>query len=208
MIDLELRDRIAELGGDDVIVYDNPSFDRSIIGLSEDDRVIYAWDKMVGELMDDDDMSYEEKPTEIYNPKDVEIVKCDGNYYMDHCDLYNYMHHCAKPTYESAIEDIIEAYEIPELCLDSVIVLIDEETIADMDNRERAIIGNSYVRFEVKNKNDLFNTSLDDSDDIFEYHYQNEPNNNDVDDDLLEENTSHNSNSTYANILLESLNKN
>ena len=155
-----------------------------------------------------DDMSYEEKPTEIYNPKDVEIVKCDGNYYMDHCDLYNYMHHCAKPTYESAIEDIIEAYEIPELCLDSVIVLIDEETIADMDNRERAIIGNSYVRFEVKNKNDLFNTSLDDSDDIFEYHYQNEPNNNDVDDDLLEENTSHNSNSTYANILLESLNEN
>lgn len=60
MIDLELRDRIAELGGDDVIVYDNPSFDRSIIGLSEDDRVIYAWDKMVGELMDDDDMSYED----------------------------------------------------------------------------------------------------------------------------------------------------
>lgn len=155
-----------------------------------------------------DDMSYEEKPTEIYNPKDVEIVKCDGNYYMDHCDLYNYMHHCAKPTYESAIEDIIEAYEIPELCLDSVIVLIDEETIADMDNRERAIIGNSYVRFEVKNKNDLFNTSLDDSDDIFEYHYQNEPNNNDIDDDLLEESTSHNSNSTYANILLESLNEN
>ena len=155
-----------------------------------------------------DDMSYEEKPTEIYNPKDVEIVKCDGNYYVDHCDLYNYMHHCAKPTYESAIEDIIEAYEIPELCLDSVIVLIDEETIADMDNRERAIIGNSYVRFEVKNKNDLFNTSLDDSDDIFEYHYQNEPNNNDIDDDLLEESTSHNSNNTYANILLESLNEN
>lgn len=154
-----------------------------------------------------DDMSYEEKPTEIYNPKDVEIVKCDGNYYMDHCDLYNYMHHCAKPTYESAIEDIIEAYEIPELCLDSVIVLIDEETIADMDSRERAIIGNSYVRFEVKN-NDLFNTSLDDSDDIFEYHYQNEPNNNDIDDDLLEESTSHNSNNTYANILLESLNEN
>ena len=60
LIDRELRDFIAELAGDDVIVFDNPSFDHSIIGLSEDDRVIYSWEKMVAELMNDDNMSYED----------------------------------------------------------------------------------------------------------------------------------------------------
>lgn len=60
MIDYELRRHIAELSGDNVVVFDNPSFDRSIIGVSEDDRVVYEWDLMVGELMDDEGMSYED----------------------------------------------------------------------------------------------------------------------------------------------------
>ena len=60
MIDYELRSIIAEFVGDDVVVMDNPSFDASIIGLSADDRVIYDWDLMVQELMDDEEMSYED----------------------------------------------------------------------------------------------------------------------------------------------------
>lgn len=58
MIDQKLRKHIAELYGNDVIVFDNPSFDRSIIGISHDDRVIYEWDKMVEELMADEGMSW------------------------------------------------------------------------------------------------------------------------------------------------------
>ena len=60
MIDHELRECIAEIGGDNVVVMDNPSFDESIIGMSTDDRVIYSWNDMVEELMYDDDMSYED----------------------------------------------------------------------------------------------------------------------------------------------------
>ncbi len=49
MINKELRESL-ECG---VVVFDNPSFDNSIIGFSADDRVIYDFDLMVRELMAD-----------------------------------------------------------------------------------------------------------------------------------------------------------
>lgn len=54
------RDTLVELGFEDAIVFDNPSYDDAIIGTSHDDRVVYSFEKMVECLMNDDGMSYEE----------------------------------------------------------------------------------------------------------------------------------------------------
>ena len=55
-VDLQLR---AELP-DDAIVFDNMAYDSSIIGITTDGRIVYDYDKMVDELMQDEDWSYED----------------------------------------------------------------------------------------------------------------------------------------------------
>jgi len=59
MIIQEIRD---ELNEQDVmaVIFDDPSFDRSILGLSTDGNIIYSLNSMIQELMEDDDISYEE----------------------------------------------------------------------------------------------------------------------------------------------------
>lgn len=42
---------------DDAIVFDNPSFDNSIIGITTDGKAVYDYVKMVDELMEDDNIS-------------------------------------------------------------------------------------------------------------------------------------------------------
>jgi hypothetical protein len=42
---------------DDTIVFDNPSFDNSIIGVTTDGHAVYDYEKMVEELMKDDNIS-------------------------------------------------------------------------------------------------------------------------------------------------------
>ena len=44
---------------EEVVIFDNPSYDEAFIGLSHDDRAIYDYDKMVHCLMDEG-MSMEE----------------------------------------------------------------------------------------------------------------------------------------------------
>lgn len=41
---------------DEAIVFDNPSFDNSIIGVTTDGNVVYDYDKMIEELMNDEDI--------------------------------------------------------------------------------------------------------------------------------------------------------
>lgn len=50
------RELLCEMGHEDAVVFDNPEFDSAIIGISDDNRVIYDYDKMVAHLMDIDDM--------------------------------------------------------------------------------------------------------------------------------------------------------
>lgn len=59
MIIQELRDYIAEIN-EEAIMFDDPSFDHSIVGLSEDGRVIYDYDLMVDEMSQDDNIDPEE----------------------------------------------------------------------------------------------------------------------------------------------------
>lgn len=53
MIIPEIREQLARME-DDIVVFDNPSFDNSIIGITFDDRVIYSYEKMIMELVEDD----------------------------------------------------------------------------------------------------------------------------------------------------------
>lgn len=52
-INKEIRENLPE----DTMVFDNASYDNSIIGVSTDGRVVYSFSKMVEELMTDNGWS-------------------------------------------------------------------------------------------------------------------------------------------------------
>lgn len=56
MIKQNLRDAISQVC-EDALVFDNPSFDDSIIGVSTSGSVIYSYAKMVNEFMRDENCS-------------------------------------------------------------------------------------------------------------------------------------------------------
>lgn len=55
-VNLQLRAELPE----DAIVFDNMSYDGSIVGVTTDGRVVYDYDKMIEELMEDEGWSYNE----------------------------------------------------------------------------------------------------------------------------------------------------
>jgi hypothetical protein len=55
-VNSEIRNKLPS----NTLVFDNHSYDDSIIGTTFDGRVIYDFDKMVSELMTDEGWSYEE----------------------------------------------------------------------------------------------------------------------------------------------------
>lgn len=57
---MSIRPHIRALLPDNSIVCDNPSFDRSIVGVTTDNRVVYDYDQMVEEMMRDEDCSYDD----------------------------------------------------------------------------------------------------------------------------------------------------
>ena len=56
VVNLELRAELPE----DAIVFDNMSYDGSIVGVTTDGRVVYDYDMMVEELMEDEKCSYDD----------------------------------------------------------------------------------------------------------------------------------------------------
>jgi hypothetical protein len=55
-VNIQLRDELPE----DAIVFDNMSYDGSIIGVTTDGRVVYDYYKMIEELMQDEEWGYED----------------------------------------------------------------------------------------------------------------------------------------------------
>ena len=53
-VNLELREELPE----EAIVFDNMSYDSSIVGVTTDGRVVYDYNKMIEELMQDEEWSY------------------------------------------------------------------------------------------------------------------------------------------------------
>ena len=57
---MAINEDIRQELDDEAIVFNNPSFDNSIIGVTTDGQVVYDYEKMVEELMKDDDISEQE----------------------------------------------------------------------------------------------------------------------------------------------------
>ena len=53
-----IRDLICDMGYEEAIVFDNPSYDDAIVGVTDDGRVVYDFDGMVESLAINDDMNY------------------------------------------------------------------------------------------------------------------------------------------------------
>ena len=57
---MTVAEKIEAAGYESVLVFENPSYEAAFMGVSQDERAVYDFDKMVGCLMDEDGMSYEE----------------------------------------------------------------------------------------------------------------------------------------------------
>lgn len=55
----ELKDLLDELEYKDTVVFENPSYLKAIIGLSDDGALCYSYEKMIECLMEEDGMDYE-----------------------------------------------------------------------------------------------------------------------------------------------------
>lgn len=54
------REILCDMGYESSVIFENPSYDSAIIGISEDERVIYDYDKMIKYLVTEDGMTIEE----------------------------------------------------------------------------------------------------------------------------------------------------
>ena len=54
------RELIEEAGYEDVIIYDNPSYDDAFVGVTNDNRAVYDYDKMLDWLVEKEGMDYDE----------------------------------------------------------------------------------------------------------------------------------------------------
>ena len=59
MINKDIRNYISEQHSK-VTLFENPSYDNSILGMTEDGRVVYSYDSMITELSKDENLSVTE----------------------------------------------------------------------------------------------------------------------------------------------------
>ena len=57
---MSAEERLLELGYDDIIIFKDFSYDSALVGVSNDNRAIYDYDKMVEWLMEEEGWSVEE----------------------------------------------------------------------------------------------------------------------------------------------------
>ena len=54
---MAINKSVRDMLDDDAVVFDNPSFDNSIVGVTTNGQAVYCYEKMIQELMHDDDIS-------------------------------------------------------------------------------------------------------------------------------------------------------
>lgn len=59
MINEELREELSH-SYPEALLFDNPSYDNSIIGISHNGRIIYSFEKMIEELCKEDNIEQDE----------------------------------------------------------------------------------------------------------------------------------------------------
>ena len=56
----EIKQLIEEHGYESVLLFESPSYETAFVGISQDDRAVYDYDKMVEYLIETDGMTDEE----------------------------------------------------------------------------------------------------------------------------------------------------
>ena len=56
----QLKEHICDLGYEDAVLFDSPSYVDAYMGMSDDGRAIYSYDRMIECLMVEDNMDYDE----------------------------------------------------------------------------------------------------------------------------------------------------
>ena len=56
----EIKDLLGSFGYEETILFESPSYDTACVGVTEDGRAVYDYDKMVQHLVNEDKMSEEE----------------------------------------------------------------------------------------------------------------------------------------------------
>ena len=51
---------LIDQGFENFLIFENPDYDSAIIGITENNQVVYDYEKMIEHLMQEDDMDYEE----------------------------------------------------------------------------------------------------------------------------------------------------
>lgn len=54
------KDILMDQGFENFLIFENPDYDSAIIGITENNQVVYDYEKMIEHLMQEDDMHYEE----------------------------------------------------------------------------------------------------------------------------------------------------
>lgn len=80
----KVEDTILAIGFENVLLFDNPSYENAFVGISSDNRSVYNYDSMIECLMEEDGMDYEEAADFIsYNT----IRACD---YVENAPIIYY----------------------------------------------------------------------------------------------------------------------
>ena len=56
----EVKDYLVEMGCDEAVVFENPSYAEAFVGVSQDGRAVYLYEKMCAHLMEKEGMSEED----------------------------------------------------------------------------------------------------------------------------------------------------
>lgn len=71
-MDMTVSEMIEEAGFEDVIIFEKPSYNAAFVGVSEDGRSVYDYDKMIIWLTQEEGMTYDEA---------VEFIDWNSSFY-------------------------------------------------------------------------------------------------------------------------------
>lgn len=57
---MSVVDKILDMGFEDVIIFEAPSYDTAFVGVTNSNQAVYDYNKMIEYLVDNDDMTSEE----------------------------------------------------------------------------------------------------------------------------------------------------
>ena len=56
----DVKETLHELEHDETVVFENPDYVSAIVGMTDEGRVVYSWEKMIKHLIETDGMTDEE----------------------------------------------------------------------------------------------------------------------------------------------------